>query len=77
MKLLQSIKNKTTKDEHGKNVPYLEITAVVFVHCSIAKNDYQHDFRVLYTFFPNKPLGQLLDVLPKNFVFKKTFNSKF
>ena len=39
MKLLGSIKNKITKDENGENVPHLEITEVVLVHCNIAKNN--------------------------------------
>ena len=30
MKLLGSTKNKITKDKNGENVPYLEITEVVF-----------------------------------------------
>ena len=45
-----------------KKVPHLENTEVVLVHCNIVKNDYQHDSRVLYTFVPNKPFGQLLDI---------------
>ena len=40
MKLLGSTKNKITKDENGQNVPHLEITKVVLVHCDIIKNDY-------------------------------------
>ena len=43
-------KNKTTKHESGENVPLLEITKVVLVHCTIVDNEYQHDSRVLYTF---------------------------
>ena len=50
MKLLGSTKNKITKDKNGKNLPHLEITKVVLVHCDIVKNDYQQDLRVLYTF---------------------------
>ena len=50
MKLLGSTKNKITKDKNGKNLPHLEITKVVLVHCDIVKNDYQQDSRVLYTF---------------------------
>ena len=50
MKLLGSTKNKITKDKNGKNLPHLEITKVVLVHCDIVKNDYQQDPRVLYTF---------------------------
>ena len=63
MKLLGSSKSKITKDENGENVPMLEIAEVVLVHFSISNNDYQQDSRALYTF------GQLLDILPKNFVF--------
>ena len=40
MKLLGSTKNKITKDENGQNVPHLEITKVVLVHCDIINNDY-------------------------------------
>ena len=45
-----------------KKVPHLENTEVILVHCNTVKNDYQHDSRVLYTFVPNKPFGQLLDI---------------
>ena len=41
MKLIESIKNKITKDKKGENAPHLEITEVVLVHCNIVKNDYQ------------------------------------
>ena len=58
-------------------MPLLEINEVVLVKCNIVNNDYQHDSRVLYTFIPNISLGQLLDISPKNFILKKTFNSKF
>ena len=43
MKLLGSTKNKITKDENDKNVPHLEITEEVLIHCSIVNIDYQHD----------------------------------
>ena len=55
MKLLGSTENKITKDKNGENVPHLEITEVLLVHCNTADNDYQKDPRVLYTFVPNKP----------------------
>ena len=61
MQLLGSTENKTTKDKNGENVPHLEITEVVLVHCNIFKNDYQQDARVLYTFVPNKTFGSLLE----------------
>ena len=42
MKLLfESTKSKITKDKNGENVPHLEITEVVLVHCNIANKDYQ------------------------------------
>ena len=50
MKLLGSAENKITKDKNGKNVPHLEITEVVLVHCNIVNNDYQQDSQVLLLF---------------------------
>ena len=58
MKLLGRTKDKITKDENGENVPHLEITKVVLVHCNIVNNDYQQDSRVLYTFVSNKSFGK-------------------
>ena len=29
-----------TKDENGEDVPHLEITEVVLVHCNVVNNDY-------------------------------------
>ena len=77
MKLLGSTENKITKDKNGENVPHLEITEVVLVHCNIVNNDYQQDSRVLYTFAPNKPFASLLEISPTNHVFLKTFISEF
>ena len=69
MKLLGSAKNKISKDEYVENLLLLEITEVVLFHCNIIKNDYQEYSRVLFTFIPKKSLGQLFDILPKNFIF--------
>ena len=77
MKLLGSTENKITKDKNGENVPHIEITEVVLVHCNMVNNDYQHDSRVLYTFVPNKSFGSLLDISPSNHIFLKTFNSEY
>ena len=38
--LLGSTENKTTKEKNGENVPYLEITETVLVHCNIVNIDY-------------------------------------
>ena len=50
MKLLGSTENKNTKNKNGENVPPLEVTEAVLVHCNITNNDYQQESRVLYTF---------------------------
>ena len=77
MKLLGSTENKISKNKNGENVPHLEVTEVVLVHCNIFNNDYQQYSKVLHTFVPNKPLGKLLEISPKNYIFFKTFNSEF
>ena len=40
MKLLGNNKNKITEDKNNENVPHLEITVEVVIHCDIANNDY-------------------------------------
>ena len=76
MKLLGSTKNKITKDKTGENIPHLEITEAILVHCNIVNNDYEQDSRVLYMFAPNKPFDSLLK-FPANHIFLKTFNSEY
>ena len=44
MKLLESTENKITKGKNGENVPYLEVTEVVLVHCNMVNNDDQQNF---------------------------------
>ena len=73
MKLLGSTKNKITKDKIGQNVPYLEITEVVLVHCNIVNNHYQQDSRVLYTFAANKSFDQFLRYFSQKFYIFKNF----
>ena len=77
MKLLGTTENKITKDKNGENVPHLEITEVVLVHCHIVHNHYQQDSSVSYTVVPNKPFGSLSEISPKNHIFLKTFNSEY
>ena len=77
MKLLGSITNKITKDKNViKHMPDSEIIEVVLVYCNIVNNNFQQDSRVLHTFVPNKSFSQLLDILPKNLMFLKTFVSE-
>ena len=77
MKLLGSIANKITKDKNViRHMPDSEIIEVVLVYCNIVNNNFQQDSRVLHTFVPNKSFSQLLDILPKNLMFLKTFVSE-
>ena len=77
MKLLGSTENKIAKDKIGENVPHLEITEIVLVHCNIVDNDYQQDSTVLYTIVPNKSFSSLLEISPTSHIFSKTFNSEY
>ena len=61
MKLLRSTESKITKEKNGENVPHLEIVELVLIHCNLVNNNYQKNFRILYTFVPNKPFGSLLE----------------
>ena len=51
IKLLGRTENEVTKDKNGENLPHLEITELVLVHCDIVNNDYQQDSRVLYILY--------------------------
>ena len=77
MKLLGSIEIKITKDKNGENMPHLEFTEIVLVHCNIVNNYFQQDSRVLYTFVRNKSFGSLPDISPSNHIFLKRFNSEY
>ena len=76
MKLFRNSKRNITKDKKSGNVPHLEITEVLLVHCYIVNNYYQQDSRVLYLFNCNELIGWLLDLSPKKFIVIKTFYSK-
>ena len=67
MKFLGSTESKITK----------ETVELVLINFNLANNNYQQNSRILYTFFPNKPLGSLLEISPPNHIFLKTFNSEF
>ena len=75
MKLTGSTKSKITENENDENVPNLEITEIVLIHCNIIDNNYQRNSRVLCTFVPNKLFSQLLDISFEIFIFLKTFDS--
>ena len=69
MKLLGSTENKITKNKNGENVPHLDITEVVLVHCNIVNNDYQQDSRVFLPFVLKKLFGSLLEISPTSHIF--------
>ena len=77
IKLLGNSENKITTQKNGENVPHLEMTEVVIVHCDIANNDYQQDSRVLCTFVPNKPFGSLLKISQTNFSTQNLMKLKY
>ena len=64
-------------DKNGEHFSYLEIIEVVLIRCNVVNNSYQQNPTVLYTFVPKKSFSQLLDILPENFIFLKTFDSEF
>ena len=75
--LLGSTKIKIKKDGNDENVPPLEISEVLLIHCLIVNINYQQCSKVMYTSVPNKSFVQLLDISPENFIFSKTFDSEF
>ena len=77
MKLLGSTKNKITKDEIVENVPHLEITELVLVHCNIVNNDHQQDSKVLIHFFLIHHLVNYWIFHPKILYFKKLLFQNF
>ena len=69
MKLLGSTKSKIIKNENGENVPCLEITEVVLIHCNVVNNSYQQFLTVFYTIVPSKLFSQSSNISPENFIF--------
>ena len=79
MKLLEITESKITKDKNSKNVPHLEITELVLVHCNLVtflciivrEGSQIANFRKKpsssYTFVSNKPFDSLLEISPTNY----------
>ena len=73
MKLLGNTENKITTEKTCRNVPHLEITEVILVHCNIVTmiiKFYIHLFQV-------KPLVVYQKFHQQMLSFLKTFKSKF
>ena len=77
MKLLGSTNKVVDKDKNGENVPKLESVEVVLVNCNLVKNDYQHALKVLFSFVPNKKIGNLLNISPHASTMMDTINIEF
>ena len=77
MKLLGSTKDTTDADKNSENVPRLENVEVILLHGNLVNNSYQQASRVLFTFVPNKPNGQLISISPHTLIFLKTMNTEF
>ena len=77
MKLLGSTKKDVDSDKNSENVLKLESAEVVLVHCNLVKNDYQHTSNVLFSFVPNEPFGQLINISPHSLAIMNTVNTEF
>ena len=49
LKLLESTKQKITKEKNFENLPRLENTKVILIHCNIVNSQYQHESKVFFT----------------------------
>ena len=77
MKLLGSTKKDVGLDKNSENVPKLESAEVVLVYCNLVKNDYQHTWKVLFSFVSNKQFGQLINISPHYLTMMNTVNTEF
>ena len=77
MGLLGSTEKDVDADKSSENVPKLESVEVVLVHCNLVKNNYQHTSKVLFSFVPNKQIGQLINISPHSLTVMNTVNTEF
>ena len=56
IRLLGSTKKDVDEGKDGEKVPKLGSVEVILVHCNVAKSNYQHTSKVLFTFVPSKQL---------------------
>ena len=77
IKLLWSTKKDVDQDKDGEDVPKLESIEVVLVHCNLVNNNYQQASKVLFTFVPNKQLGQLINIAPHLLLMLNRTNTEF
>ena len=77
MKLFGSTKKNVDKGKDGEDAPKLESVEVVLMHGSLVNNSYQQEFKVLFTFVPNKEFGQLITISPHLLTMLKTTDAEF
>ena len=65
------------KDKDGENVPKSESVEVLLVHCNLAKNDYHHISKVLFSFVPNKQFGHFINISPHSLTMMNTVNTEY
>ena len=77
IKLLGSTKKDIDKDKDGEDVPKLESVEVVLMHSNLVNNRYQQASKVLFSFVPNKQIGQLITISPLLLTMLNTTNTEF
>ena len=77
MQLLGGSKKEIDKNKDEEIVPRLETVEVLLVHCNLVNNNYQQGSEVLFTFVPNKQLGQLLTITLHSLTMLKATNAEF
>ena len=65
------------KIKKGESAPKLELVEVVLMHFNVVNNNYQQASKVLFTFVPNKQLGQLITISPDSLTMLNTTNTEF
>ena len=58
-------------------MPKLGSVEVVLMHCNLVNKSYQQACKTLFTFVPNKQVGQLITVSPYSLTMLKTTNTEF
>ena len=77
MRLTGKTEKDLDADKNSENVPKLESVEVVLVHCNLVKNDYQHTWKVLFSFVPNKRFDQQTNISPNFLTMMNAVKTEF
>ena len=58
-------------------MPKLESIETILVHCNLIQNDYQHTWKILFIFVPDKEFGQIINISPHSLNMMNTVNTEF